>query len=522
MEQKNCCKCQATNTIELSTIRNTTWCRQCFIEQINIKFFQGLKIAKEYCRPPPKRDGIRTITEPASLVIHFKNDLSSFLTLQLMRNYLNTNQDRSTAKWKSPIDFSTIEVISIDFGSASSFISIDSSSETKLVNEEGNRPLTEDEGTLRSMVESLGFSLKILNLDDLFDSPASVEESSPNGCSPRCFVDLSDPNLPIKTIAPTDPRFSTPSSTETVMKPLANTLRPLTQTSRRSLIESLINKRLLDFCKHKPRNKVLVKPTTSTQMAIDTLAGVSLGNGWSLDQQIGPSSCIDDVLVCRPLAQIVDAELFQYSKLMQLDHSYPLIHQAPTKKADIPALITDFVVKLEENYPMTSSVINQTVNKIGKNKSALTSSSTTSPKTTRTATNGKDCSVTRTCPICHLSSDREANEWKRSITLSTHEPPTTATPNARSDESEIVRPVEEEEEDEPMRLRDQLCYACLVTFNDHQYIAHSSQSGHDWVQLPGFYQPLTQLPVAPAATPPRPSLSANHLQAVLDQFLISD
>ncbi|KAA1065583.1 hypothetical protein PGT21_004133 [Puccinia graminis f. sp. tritici] len=101
---------------------------------------------------------------------------------------------------------------------------------------------------------------------------------------------------------------------------------------------------------------------------------------------------------------------------------------------------------------------------------------------------------------------REANEWKRSITLSTHEPATMPTPNASSDASEIVRPVEEEEEDEPMRLRDQLCYACLVTFNDHQYIAHSSQSGHDWVQLPGFYQPLTQLPVAPAATSPRPSL----------------
>ncbi|KAI9606269.1 hypothetical protein KEM48_001978 [Puccinia striiformis f. sp. tritici PST-130] len=43
MIQKSCCKCQATTTIELSTIRNTTWCRQCFIDQINIKFFQGLK-----------------------------------------------------------------------------------------------------------------------------------------------------------------------------------------------------------------------------------------------------------------------------------------------------------------------------------------------------------------------------------------------------------------------------------------------------------------------------------------------
>lgn len=78
------------------------------------------------------------------------------------------------------------------------------------------------------------------------------------------------------------------------MKPLANTLRPLTQTSRRSLIDSLINKFLLDFCQQKPRHKVLVQTSTSTQMAINTLLAVSLGNGWSLDQQIGPSSYVND------------------------------------------------------------------------------------------------------------------------------------------------------------------------------------------------------------------------------------
>ncbi|WAR54856.1 hypothetical protein PtB15_4B474 [Puccinia triticina] len=75
-------------------------------------------------------------------------------------------------------------------------------------------------------------------------------------------------------------------------------------------------------------------------MAINTLVGVSLGNGWSLDQQIGPSSYIDDVLICRPLAQIVDAELAQYSKLMEFDHPSPVTQQAPTKKTDIPAVIT--------------------------------------------------------------------------------------------------------------------------------------------------------------------------------------
>ncbi|KAH9452155.1 hypothetical protein MJO28_008993 [Puccinia striiformis f. sp. tritici] len=517
MIQKSCCKCQATTTIELSTIRNTTWCRQCFIDQINIKFFQGLKIAKEYCRPPPKRDGITM--EPSSLVIHYKNDLSSFLTLQLMKNYLNINKDRSTAKWKSPIDFSSIEVVWIDLGSASTYLSC--TSEIESTTEQGIVTV-EEEGKIRSMVESLGFNFEIIKLDDLFDSSIPVENTSSAG-GERWFVDLCDPTLPIKTMNPAD--LPTDATTQ---KPLANTLRGLTATSRRSLIENLINKSLLDFCQHKPRNKVLVKTLTSTQMAIDTLLGVSLGNGWSLDQQIGPSSYIDDVLVCRPVSQIVDAELIQFSKLLELDHSYLTISQeTPSKKADIPSLITEFVTKLEENYPMTSSVINQTVNKIGKNKSTTSSTSST---TSTTTTNGNNGSLVRTCPICHLSSDREASEWKRSITLSSHEPTTEPITNGEVSATTAGQEDDEKKEDEaqetrPSLLSDQLCYACLVTFNDHQYLNHSSRSHdhHDWVQLPTYFQHIPQHSSSPPNnTQSIHSQSANHLQAVLDEFLISD
>ncbi|OAV91759.1 hypothetical protein PTTG_03758 [Puccinia triticina 1-1 BBBD Race 1] len=474
MEPKSCCKCRSTTTSEPATIRNTTWCRQCFIEQINTKFFQGLKTAKEYCRPPPKRD------QPASLVIHFKNDLNSWLTLQLMRNYLNTNQDRSTAKWKSPIDFATIEVVSIHLASAAPYFPTQDPLE----------PLSGDEAALKASVERLGFAFRILTLDELFDPP-------PSAGSP--FVDLSDPNLPIKIIDP---------APETALAPLANALRPLTQTARRSMVDSLINTRLLQFCKHTPRNKVLVKTVTSTQMAIDALVGVSLGNGWSLDQQIGPSSYIDDVLICRPLAQIVDAELAQYSKLMEFDHPYPVTQQAPTKKTDIPAVITEFVLKLEENYPMTSSVINQTVNKIGKNKPLAPSAS---PSTTPSAaTNGKEGPAPRTCAICHLSADRNADQWKRSITLCSHG----AGPAEDANGATVVQQLEHDAP-RPTGLRDQLCYACLVTLNDHQYFAPSSRSSHDWVQLPGYYRPL------PGAQP-LPQQAADHVQAVLDQFLISD
>ncbi|PLW32203.1 hypothetical protein PCANC_18932 [Puccinia coronata f. sp. avenae] len=504
MAEKCCCKCQATTLLQLSTIRNTTWCRQCFIDQVNNKFFQGLKSAKEYCRPPPKtRDGMES--GPASLVIHLKNDLSSILTLHLMRNYLNSNQERSTAKWKSPLDFSSIQVVWVDLGSASS--SLAGSSETELPTDE----------SLKSIVERLGFTFETLRLDDLFDSPASTPEN-PSDSTTKSFVDLSDPSLPIKTIDSTDPDFSTPPETA-MMKPLANTLRPLTQTSRRSLIDSLVNKCLLDFCQHKPRHKVLVETSTSTQMAIDTLLAVSLGKGWSLDQQIGPSSYVNDVLICRPLAQIVDAELVQYSQLMELDHGYSLTYQSAAKKADIPSLITDFVVKLEENYPMTSSVINQTVNKIGKNKpvaSASTSSIATAQKT-----DGSDCPVT-TCPICQLSSDPTAHEWKQSITLSAHERP----PEGGSIGGHVEPPAGQPatvEQRESMLLSNQLCYACLVTFNDHQYISHASRSDHDWVQLPSYYLPpvINHAP-PPPHSPPHPSSPVNKIQAVLDEFLLED
>lgn len=133
MNRNTCCKCQSTIPSDLISTRNTTWCRQCFIDQIHNKFFQGLKVAKEYCRPAPPPSSKRTqannsnqapqTDKHSSLVIHFKNDLSSRMTLQLIRNYLDTNQDRSTAKWKSPIDFKSIEVVWLNLGRASNYSS---------------------------------------------------------------------------------------------------------------------------------------------------------------------------------------------------------------------------------------------------------------------------------------------------------------------------------------------------------------------------------------------------------------
>jgi len=273
----------------------------------------------------------------------------------------------------------------------------------------------------------------------------------------------------------------------------------------------------------------LIKTFTSTHMAIDTLLGVALGNGWSLDQQIGPSSYVDGVLICRPLSQIMDAELAQYSQLMDPDHTYPLTHPSAAKKADMSALITDFVVKLEENYPMTSAVINQTVNKIGKNKGATAPSSASVSDYASTGDLGS-------CAICQLASDPKAKEWKRSITLSAHEP--ALEDRVRGEATAFVADgAAAEKGGDGVLLRDQLCYGCLVTFSDHQYINHSSaRSGHDWVQLPKFYRAPSSAPPpaaaaapddddAPSSDPPTRDISsslAHQLDAVLDEFLIPE
>jgi len=182
MNHSSCCKCHSPNILP-STIRNTAWCRDCFVDNINNRFFQGLKIAKEYCRPPPRakqHETDITISEPSSLVIHCQHDLSSCVTLQMMRHYLETNQHRSTAKWKSPIDFAAIQVVSVDIGSAASFLSCSSHAELKT-----------DE-SLKSIVERFGFSFESLKLHDLFHQPASVPQHPSDRC--RTFVDISDPS----------------------------------------------------------------------------------------------------------------------------------------------------------------------------------------------------------------------------------------------------------------------------------------------------------------------------------------
>lgn len=361
---------------------------------------------------------------------------------------------------------------------------------------------------MRSIVESFGFTFIVLNLDDLFSSSRPASEQSVDLSSHitrNCYVDLADPNLPIKML----PNEMTLSPLQKPIDPLENILRPLTKTSQCSMIQNLTSAALLKFCKNRTRNKVLIKTTTSTQMAIDTLLAVSLGNGWSLDQQIGASSYIDGVLVCRPLAQIADAELRQYSKLMEVNTQLPAPHHSTVKKLEIPSLITDFVIKLEENYPMTSAVINQTVNKIGKTKSS--SSSLTA----------------RTCTICQLSSDPKANQWKHATTLASHDQ-SNANPN--QDRRKLIEVGSETpKEQNPLGLlKDQICYSCLVMFNDHQYLKKDHQQGSDfldWVQLPDYcYQSLiepsdkldSQIDLQNGPSP------SDDLQSVLDEFLIKD
>ncbi|KAH9810355.1 hypothetical protein DFH28DRAFT_1085634 [Melampsora americana] len=200
-------------------------------------------------------------------------------------------------------------------------------------------------------------------------------------------------------------------------------------------------------------------------MAIDTLVGVSLGGGWGIAEQIGGTSVSDNVFICRPILQMVDAEVHHYILLNNLaspskDAPSPTTGNM-SKTTTIPSLITDFITKLEGDYPMTSSVINRAANKIGYR----------SPHAEET-TGGTQ---SRICPSCRLPSDPCANSWKKSITLASH---LTTEPNLplKPDETRI-------------NLSDHLCYSCMGTFRDQSLRPSStvqSTGPHLWTRFPDY------------------------------------
>ncbi|KAG0152431.1 hypothetical protein CROQUDRAFT_143780 [Cronartium quercuum f. sp. fusiforme G11] len=112
-QDSRCCRCQIQAVDVL--IRNTPWCRACFSSQLTNKFAQGLRPAKEYCRPP--KGEAKSAENHGSLVVHFSNTPACLILLDLLKKYIQANDDRSTVKWQSPADFSAIEVVCVSMGS---------------------------------------------------------------------------------------------------------------------------------------------------------------------------------------------------------------------------------------------------------------------------------------------------------------------------------------------------------------------------------------------------------------------
>ncbi|KAI8444065.1 hypothetical protein BY996DRAFT_8157021 [Phakopsora pachyrhizi] len=416
-----CIKCQ-TDIIDV-IIRNSKWCRKCFVDQINIKFFQGIKPAKEFCRP--LKESKKTPTDFGSILIHFKNDLSSIVLLELLKKYLENNEARSTERWKSPIDFYSIEVAWVELGSASELLSFKTSNEELI---ERLDSLTTQEGSnanvgskrskaseIKQIVESFGFKFVLIKLDDLFPCGEKLTTKNSQPVPKKLFVNISNSSLPLKLTEELPSRNSTP---------LQELLKPLSNTSRVSFIESLVSKSLMNFCSSsKTRNKVLVKPTNSTEMSIDTLSGVSLGGGWNLTELIGSTSNVNDVLICRPLSLIVNLELKHYLRLTQPSRLEGYTFSTPnlnTKKTDIKSLVKDFVIRLEEDYPMTSSVINQTANKIGQNHDESKESSLNNSLAENNEVINKFSKKIK-CSICNLPCDKKSDDWKKAITLDSND-----------------------------------------------------------------------------------------------------
>ncbi|EGG03661.1 uncharacterized protein MELLADRAFT_90043 [Melampsora larici-populina 98AG31] len=113
-QANRCCRCQSQE-VDVH-IRNTPWCRNCFSSQVTNKFAQGLRPAKEYCRPPKGQS--KEAQNCGSLVVHYTDTPACLCLLDLLRRYIQSNDTRSTSKWQCPVDFSGVEVVCVGLGSS--------------------------------------------------------------------------------------------------------------------------------------------------------------------------------------------------------------------------------------------------------------------------------------------------------------------------------------------------------------------------------------------------------------------
>lgn len=196
---------------------------------------------------------------------------------------------QSNPRFKPPPTFETLEVLYIDESSVP-----------------GPAPKDELE-RIRTMVQGKPFNLTVLKLEDVFKpSPSATTVSL--GSTQLSTISTS--------IAP-----SSASSFDSLQQFLSPALH--SPTSLSSLLHSLRRRLILAYAKEHLFELILTGES-ATRIAVQTIAGMAEGRGWSLGEETGNEWEVDvgvedeRVRVVRPLGLMLQSELEWFARLRGL------------------------------------------------------------------------------------------------------------------------------------------------------------------------------------------------------------
>ncbi|GAA5926637.1 hypothetical protein JCM1841_003189 [Sporobolomyces salmonicolor] len=396
-------------------VRTTAWCHDCFLAAFTSRFRRGIDGARTVSKSGfdvyegIKHNPRRKEQEGGSLskvLLAFSGGASSRAMLELFEasyfKQLSDQADEPTADSKGkqrkkhsrhPPAFAECEVVYVD---------------------ESGLPGHGEDHTeeIRRIVETTTpFTFVPLKLEDVF-APSS---------SPVFDTSLLSSSLP------SSPLPSSSSSSLSALSQLHSlfTRNPaLSSTSSTALRTALLSSLLRRTARQRGA-EVLLLGDSGTRIGIKILAGMAQGRGFSAGEEVA-SEYVDrsegagcEVLVVRPLALSLAKEVVYYGKTKGLETVTVLNEETSVagmnrlggegrkdvKKRGIEALVEDFVLSLESQFPSTVSTVVRTAHKLGL-------------RAADAAIRSHGERGTETCALCGMPAQRDAEGWRRAITIS--------------------------------------------------------------------------------------------------------
>ncbi|SAM09220.1 hypothetical protein [Absidia glauca] len=355
MKNEPCCKCKT----ELSTVRlrHTFYCNKCFVYTFVGKYRSNLNRSKAIGRKKGK------------VLLACSGGPSSIAMLHLTSTFMviNPNEKKKVAMVPSAV------VCHID-------------ESTLFGEQEGSS------AKLQAMVETKYPQLSFLSqrMEDVFDADFEKRMKNMAGTN-RDYEHL----VQLLQQSNTDASNMTNSDR---LKDLFNNISK--NTAKEDLYWNFKFTMLLGIARKEGCDYIFMADS-STRQAIKMISKISNGRGYSIPFDVGleVDGCFDDVVILRPMKDMLAKEMGMYNRLHGIDHDVTAPFNWGTympPKSSIERLTEDFIVGLDRDFPSTVSTISRTASKL---------------------TPHSNIDYSKSCAICQMPYEANIPEWRKHITV---------------------------------------------------------------------------------------------------------